>query len=151
MVHAPEPKRVYLLANVVLDLDVNQVVTWDEMMNGGGRIEQAWNTLQGVMPLAPAWLAARFPRLWKSEDAAKADAAEWRKECRFTNIYSISNPTLFQHQYRPTVARVGRARQRNWSMCLSAEEDAADTRAALETLLGEPVEMRARVRRINVA
>lgn len=151
LVHAPEPKRVYLLSNVVLDLDVNQVVTWDEMMNGGGRIEQAWNTLQGVMPLAPAWLAANFPLLWQTEDAAKADAAEWRKECRFTNIYSISNPTLFQHQYRPTGARTGRARQRNWSMCLTVQEDAADTRAALETLLGEPVEMRARVRQIKAA
>ena len=151
LVHAPEPKRVYLLSNVVLDLDVNHVVTWDEMMNGGGRIEQAWNTLQGVMPLAPAWLAANFPLLWQTEDAAKADAAEWRKECRFTNIYSISNPTLFQHQYRPTVARARRARQRNWSRCLSAAEDAADTRAALETLLGEPVEMGACVRRTKLA
>jgi hypothetical protein len=137
LVHAPSPKRAYILSNVVLDVDVDRLVTWDEMMNGGGRLEQAWNTLQGVMPLAPAWLAAQFPQLWKTVDAAKADVANAGKECPFTNIYSISNPTLFRHQYRPRCL----PRQRAWSVCLSRDADPAATRVAL-ALLGGEVEMR---------
>ena len=110
-------------------------------MNGGGRIEQAWNTLQGVMPLSPAWLAAQFPQLWNTPDAAKADVRSI-KECQFTNIYSLSNPTLFKHQYRPVHTPGRGARQRAWSVCLSVDVDPAVTRVALEALLGVGVEMR---------
>lgn len=85
LVHAATPKRVYLLSNIALDIDVDQVVTWDEMMNGGGRIEQAWNTLQGVMPLAPAWLATQFPHLWKTVDAAFSS----RMHCRTVRYRAI--------------------------------------------------------------
>lgn len=122
-----------MLSNVVLDLDIDELVSWDEMMNGGRRIEQAWNTRRDVMPLAPAWLAAQFPRLWETVDAVKADLAEWRsKECRFTNIFSTGNSTLFQHQYRPAVL----PKQRAWSLCLSSNSDPAVTRVALEALVG---------------
>ena len=142
LVHTETPKRVYVLSNVVLDIDVDRLGTWDEMMNGGGRIEQAWNTLEGVMPLKPAWLAAKFPWLWKSVDAAKADATAVVKECEFTNIYSISNPTLFKLRYRPTPAPGRGPRQRAWSWCLSVHAGPEVTRHALEKLLGVAVEMR---------
>ena len=94
------------------------------------------------MPLAPAWLAAQHPRLWKTVDAAKADARSAVKECEFTNIYSISNLTLFKLQYRPADASGRGTRQRAWSWCLSLHADAEVTRGALELLLGVEVEMR---------
>ena len=141
LVHASTRKRVYLLSNVVLDVDVDHLVTWEELMNGGGRLEQAWNTLAGVMPLAAAWLASQFPRLWQTAEAAKPDVAEAVKEGRFTNIFNISNPTLFRHRYRPAPAPGSGRRQRAWSVCLSVHADVAVTRAALEELLGCAVEM----------
>lgn len=70
LVHAEKPKRVYIVCNVPLDIEVDHLVSLDEMMNGGSRIEQAWNQLDGVMPMKPDWLATRFPDLWKSSDAA---------------------------------------------------------------------------------
>jgi hypothetical protein len=136
LVHAERPKRVYLLSNLPLDIEVDRLVTWDEMMEGGSRVEQAWNQLSGVMPMAPVWLATKFPALWKSPDAAKADARAWRKKGRFTNIFSIGNPTLFRHEYRPATSK-----QRQWSWCLSDTADAEATRRRLYALLGE-VEMR---------
>ena len=142
LVHATTLKRAYVLSNVVLDVDVDHLLTWDEMMSGGGRIEQAWNALQGVMPLASASLAARFPRLWKTADAAKADAREWVKEGRFTNIDTLSNSTLFKLQYRPAHAPGRDARQRAWSWCLSLYAEPEVTRKKLEVLLGFAVEMR---------
>lgn len=143
LVHAETPKRVYVLSSVVLDIEVDHLVTWDEMMNGGGRIEQAWNTVQGeVMPIAPAWLAAQFPRLWKTVDAAKVDAREAIKECRFTNIFNIRNLTLFKLQYRPAQSPGQVTRQRAWSWCLSVHADPDVTRMSLEVLLGVEVEVR---------
>jgi hypothetical protein len=136
LVHAAAPKRVYILSNIPLDIDVDRIVTWEEMINGGDRIEQAWNQLSGVMPMAPDWLATKFPVLWKSPDAAKADAGGWRKKGRFTNIFSIGNSTLFRHDFRPA-----KSKQRRWSWCLSDTADAEATRRRLEPLLGE-VEMR---------
>jgi len=142
LVHATTPKRAYVLSNVPLDVDVDHLLTWDEMMNGGGRIEQAWNTLDGVMPLQAAWLVAQFPRLWKTADAAKAGAREWVKEGRFTNIYTLSNSTLFKFQYRPACAPGRKVRQRAWSWCLSLYAEPEVTRKKLEVLLGIAVEMR---------
>jgi len=111
-------------------------------MNGGGRIEQAWNALQGVMPLASAPLAAHFPGLWKTAGAARADAREWVKEGRLTNIDTLSNPTLFKLQYRPAHAPGRDARQCAWSWCLSLYAEPEVTRKKLEVLLGVAVEMR---------
>ena len=132
LIYATTSKTAYVLSNVVLDLDVDLLVTWEELMNGGGRVEQAWNMLAGAMPLAPAWLAAQFPQLWSTADAAKADVRRALKEGRFINISSISNSTLFRHQYRPA----GATSQRTWSWCLSSNSDPAETRVALEALVG---------------
>lgn len=140
LVHTTTMKQIYILSNVVLDIDVDELVTWEELMNGGRRIQQAWNRLQGVIPLKPAWLAKRFPELWRTADAAKADARRALKEGQISNSSTISSSTLFRHQYRPVVA--GRARQRAWSVCLSRDANPQSTRVNLEVLLGSAVEMR---------
>jgi hypothetical protein len=136
LVHAKKPKGVYLSSNVPLNIDVDQIVNWDEMMHGGGRIEQAWNQLEGVLPMAPDWLATKFPALWASRDAAKADARRWRKKGHFTNIFSIRKATLFRHEYR-----AAKSKQRRWSWCISDTADVETTRLRLYVLLGA-VEMR---------
>lgn len=141
LIHSTTTKAVYILSNIPLDIDVDELVTWDELMEGA-RLEQAWNALPDVMPLQPDWLARRFPRLWKTPDAAKADVRRWLKECQITNNIHISNLTLFKHQYRTARSLSGGSRQRAWSVFLSRETDAEQTRACLEGLLGFPVELR---------
>jgi hypothetical protein len=142
LVHSTIEKPVYILSNVVLDIDVDELLTWDELMAGGTRLQQAWARLNGVMPLAPAWLAAAFPDLWQSAAAAKCDVGGAIKEDRFSNINTIRNLTLFEHQYRPAPAHSGGRRQRAWSSCVSSDGDPVTTGAALEVLLGVRVEMR---------
>ena len=140
LVHAATPKYVYVLSNLTLDIDVDDAVTWEELMHGS-RLERAWDTLPGVMPLAPAWLATRFPHLWATADAAKADVARASKECQFANSISIRNLTLFEHPYRP-VNSSGTPPQRVWSKCLSLDADSQKVSASLEALLGFPVKIR---------
>ncbi len=142
LVHATTPKLVYILSNVVLDIVVDQLLTWDELMAGGTRVQQAWSRLKGAMPRAPAWLATTFPDLWQSAAAAKCDVGRAIKEDHFSNIDTIRNLTLFEHQYRPPPAPGRGRRQRSWSVCVSSDAEPTATRVALEALLGVGVEMR---------
>ena len=141
LVHATSPKTVYILSNIPLDIDVDALVTWDELMQGS-RLEQAWNALPGVMPLSPEWLTKRFPRLWKTTDAAKADVRRGAKECQLTNRIYISNLTLFKHQYRPARLLGRGPRQRAWSTFLSRDVDPERARVGLEELIGCALELR---------
>jgi hypothetical protein len=52
---------VIVLSNVPLDLTVDRLATWRKAVPG--RLTVAAARLDGVLPLAPAWLAERFPDL----------------------------------------------------------------------------------------
>ena len=62
LIHRERPARVILLSNVVLDIAVDRLVTWRGLMPV--RLAVAAARLDGVLPLAPRWLTARFPDLW---------------------------------------------------------------------------------------
>ena len=62
LVHRETPARVLLLSNVVLDVTVDRLVTWNELIPD--RFTVAAARFDGVLPLAPAWLAERCPDLW---------------------------------------------------------------------------------------
>lgn len=99
LIHATSPKDVVLLSNVPLEIEVDAFLPWDEIVYGT-RLERAWATLRGVMPLSPGWLAKRFPELWASEDAAEADVRGLSKNREFTNRVSIRNPTVLTVHFR---------------------------------------------------
>ncbi|HEX8373585.1 MAG TPA: hypothetical protein VF606_00210, partial [Geminicoccaceae bacterium] len=69
LVHRPRPARVLVLSNLPLDLAVDRLVTWRELVPK--RLAVAAARLDGVLPLAPAWLAERFPDLWETAEAAR--------------------------------------------------------------------------------
>lgn len=136
LVHNAQAKDVYLLSNIPLDVDVDEFVDWDDLMEGR-RVERAFEQLVDVMPLSGAWLARRFPWLWRTAAAAEKDVGRWRKGRQRSNRTTISNTSVFEHEYRPL-----HSKQRAWSRCLSTLQDPADARAALEALLHEPVLIR---------
>lgn len=136
LIHATAAKVVYVLSNLPLDLDVDELLDWDVLMEGA-RLEQAFSQCPGVLPLAPAWLAQRFPHLWKTRAGAERDIGRWRKDRQITNMNFISNLPVFDHAYRPAAST-----QRAWSVCMSTSLDVEVTRIALEGLLDAPVTMR---------
>ncbi len=135
LVHNVQAKNVYLLSNIPLDVDVHELVDWDDLMEGR-RVEQAFKQMSGTMPLAPTWLAQRFPRLWRTVAAAEKDIARWRKGRHCSNRSSIGKTSVFAHEYRPAASG-----QRAWSWCLSTFKNAADAGAGLEVLLGQSIVM----------
>jgi hypothetical protein len=134
LIHNTEPKNIYLLSNLPLDIDVDELRTWDELVHGGNRIEQAFNRQEnGVLPLNAKWLAANYPDLWPTEAAAKKDIG--RKRGQTSNINIINKMSPFVHEYKPS-------RQRTWSRCLSRFSDPETVAKTLTIALGGPVSVK---------
>lgn len=131
LIHCTDPKLVVLLSNIPLDLEVDALFTWDELMNGN-RLEQAWRAAGDVMPLAPAWLTANHNSLWPTEAAAKKDVQRLVQKGQITNRFSIGKMSPLTFEYRA-------GRQRRASTCMSRLRDPASVSVALEGLLGHPV------------
>lgn len=132
LVHSDKVKKVFILSNIPLDIDVDETRTWDELMNGT-RLERAWGQLNGVLPLSPALLAERFPDLWSTAAAAKSDVSGAVKRGVFSNSLSIRNLVRFEFKS---------AKQRRWSLCVSNTENAESVQRELVRLTGHPVTVR---------
>jgi hypothetical protein len=136
LIHNDQTKTVILLSNLPLDIDVDELPLWNEIINGGNRLERAWAAqTAGVMPLNPAWLAEHHADLWPSMGAAKQDVGRERRKGQTSNSIYIRNLSLFEYQYKT-------ASQRNWSRCLSQFPAAAETEEVLQRLLGQAVKVR---------
>ena len=75
LIHCPEPKLVVVLSNIPLDIEVDALLTWDDLIHGS-RLEQAWRTAGDVMPMVPKWLSANHTSLWSTPGSAKKRHAE---------------------------------------------------------------------------
>ena len=127
--HQGTPKVVFLLSNIPLDIEVAILRTWNEMANGGSRLEQALERCtDGVLSLRPEHLAATYPDLWPTEAAAKKDSARKKGQLPI----DISNRKMSLFKYKP-------ASQRNWSWCLSRFGDPEIVAKTLTIALGEPI------------
>lgn len=133
LIHCADPKLVVLLSNIPLDLEVDALFTWEELIHGN-RLEQAWRLTGDVMPLAPAWLSAHHGNLWPTEAAAKKDVQRLVQKGQITNRFSIGKMSPFTFEYRA-------GRQRRASTCLSRLDDPAAVSVALAGLLDHPVQV----------
>jgi hypothetical protein len=74
LIHSAREKTVFILCNIPLDIPVDELVTWRELV-GDSRLadalaaceENGWDAL----PLAPRELSNLFPELWGSGKAAE--------------------------------------------------------------------------------
>ncbi|WP_210546578.1 hypothetical protein [Rhodoferax sp. PAMC 29310] len=131
LIHCIEPKLVVLLSNIPLDLEVDALLTWDELIYGN-RLEQAWRGAGLVMPLVPGWLSANHNDLWSTPAAAKKDVQRLVQKGQITNRFSIRKMSPFTFEYRASG-------QRRASSCLSRVSDPVAVSGALSGILGFPV------------
>ena len=134
LIHNTDRKLVYILSNVPLDIDVDELRSWDEFMYGT-RLERAWRVSNGLLPLSPPWLSSHFPDLWPTAEGAKQDIQKERKKCESTNSISIGIFTPFEFEYKASG-------QRRWSRCLSRHNGPAAVKVALDTLIGQKIMLR---------
>jgi len=69
--HQGEPKIIYVLSNLVLDLTVDLLIGHKRLLDGGGKLVAAWKQHQGVMPLEKGWLHTKHPDLFETEKIAR--------------------------------------------------------------------------------
>jgi hypothetical protein len=74
LIHSPGKKTVVILCNIPLDMPVDELVTWRELV-GDGRLAQAFQACEEngweALPLAAKELTRLFPELWATERAAE--------------------------------------------------------------------------------
>ena len=136
LMHNTVTKEVIILSNIPLDIDVNELRNWDEIIYGS-RLERAIAINIGVLPLAPEWLTTNHSELWPTRDAAKNDVKrelQAFKKGQKANSIIISKMTLFK--YKGT-------RQRAWSWCLCCVNDVAEVTLQLKLLLVSEVVVKA--------
>ena len=141
LIYAEHVKQVFVLSNLVLDLEVHHLLDWRDITHGT-RLEQAKEALAGgVLPLRPEWLCDRFTALWPTEKAAKEDVSrthgERLKTAHISNSISIGKlgPFGYYYQYKyPS--------QRQWSWCLADSPELVLAQQQLEVLMDEAVQLR---------
>jgi hypothetical protein len=131
LIHRPREKTMYILCNIPLDLPVDGLVTWRELV-GDGRLEQALERCEengwDALPLAPAELARLFPELWGTEKAAE----RWLGNNPLNPYISTIRLWGVIHLYRPN------GRRGKWSKALVRH--GADAGVAISSVLGLPAE-----------
>ena len=133
--HTGAPKEILILSNLVLDVEVHELRSWNELAGGGNRIEQAFSRqTDGVLPLNAQWLATNYPDLWPSAEAAKKDVARKRGQKPISNTKGKLSP--FEYHYKPAGIRA-------WSRCLSRFDDLETVAKTLTNALGSPVSAKA--------
>jgi hypothetical protein len=85
---------VLVLSNPPLDLTVDVLSTWREQIPDS--LTVAATRLDGVLPLVPSWLAARYPDLWASAKAVEHDIA--RAEDAEVSNPQTANKNLLKSQ-----------------------------------------------------
>jgi hypothetical protein len=99
LIHSKTQKRVIVLSSIPLGLEIDELVDLNTLL-WMSRLERAWSTLNGVMPLNSAWLAERFPALWATSNAARMDIRAAVKKGQIVNSIYINNSTLLNYHYR---------------------------------------------------
>ena len=72
LVHADKIKDIYILCKLPLDLDVDRLEGFTDLLNGGGtRLERAYLRSQRGLPLVAGRISTLWPDLYPSEMSAK--------------------------------------------------------------------------------
>lgn len=135
LIHNENPKHVYLLSPVVVDVTVDKVEAWRTFKKGGTRIEQAIEK-HGVVYLSPTDCARYMPDIWSSKQLAATDlptAKEMSKTpCRFIYEGGFDGkcPLLVEFSLKTSK---GRSARKKSALVFAGE---ADVRTRLEALTG---------------
>lgn len=134
LVHISEPKHVFLLSNLVLNLTVDNLLSWGEVIEGTTKLNEVWEKTEGVVPLSYKWLSVTFPELFSSAEAAKGYLKSVGGELgQLSNNLFIRKPTKLRRYYYSETGKTGPKLK-----CLS-KYGRNETKSRLEALLGKQI------------
>jgi len=130
LIHSERQKTVCILCNIPLDIPVDGLVTWRQLI-GDNRLAQALETCEekgwNALPFAASELTRLFPALWETRKAAEHWTAKNPPEANrnIIRVWGVLNA------YRAP-------RQTRWSKALVRH--GAEAHVALAKVLGVPTE-----------
>jgi hypothetical protein len=129
LIHTPRKKMVVILCNVPVDLPVDDLITWRQLV-GDGRLTEALTLCEekrwDALPLVPGELARLFPELWETDKAVE----RWLANNPLNPLISIIRLWGVIVAYRRS------GRRGRWSKALVRH--GADALPALAQVLGVP-------------
>ncbi|MBF0448987.1 MAG: PriCT-2 domain-containing protein [Magnetococcales bacterium] len=94
-----EPKPVYILSNIPLDMEIDELVVLKQFLDGPSELQRAWEQLGArVMPLNHGWLHTRFPLLFNNRRHARTCIERERKYDKVPCIYTIWKNDIIQYR-----------------------------------------------------
>lgn len=123
LIHTDKIKEVYILTRLPLDLDVDKLVSLQELLNGqGSRLEKAYRRNCGGLPLVSICLAERWPDLFPNARAAEYEISK-KNQCDPRTLKGeIDSISLFGVlRFRPADSRTQGGAQR-WSRAMLAAD-----------------------------
>ena len=140
LVHTQHPKHVFLLSNLVLDLTVDNLLSWGEMIEGTTKLNEAWRQMDGVLPLSDVWLAERFPSIFNTKDVAGSYLTRVGMQLgQLSNNIFIWKATQLRIYTYVVSGQTGPPPK-----CLS-KYGRVETRQCLEVLIGKAIESIAKI------
>ena len=131
LIHCPRKKTVIILCNIPLDIPIDELVTWRELV-GDDRLAKALEECEQkgreALPLVPTALGDLFPDLWATEKAAE----RWLTKNPLNPSISLIRLWGVLADYRCS------HRHRRWSKAVIRH--GADARVAIAAVLGVPAE-----------
>lgn len=141
LVHAENPKTVFILSNLPLDISVDQLVSWRDLINGGCRLDQALKRNGWALPLVPSCLARNWPDLFATPRAAEHEISRTFQPNPNPGAQKFDLPKsqqdihwlLGRSKFRPALE--ARGGHRRWSEALLAA-DTPHFRARVRDAMG---------------
>ena len=129
-------KHVYLLSNVVVDLEINRLIPWKELKHGGSRFECMMDEFNFSLPLplTASFCTKRFPHLWKTVNQFKYDKHKLKGLKLLYNIL-LGKSNLLK------IMRFKGLKTRRWSDVIT-QYDTELTAVLLEDQLGYEVTLK---------
>lgn len=88
-------KLVVILTEIPVDITVDALVPYRDLVNGGGKFDKAAAELEWVLPSDPKYLSERFPEFWATSGAARR-ALQRAKDRQI----GLNSPLSYKYIYR---------------------------------------------------
>lgn len=137
LVHIVEPKQVILLSNLVLDLTVDNLLSWGEVVEGTTKLNEVWKKTEGVIPLSDKWLSATFPDLFPSAGSAKGYLKSVGEE-----LGQLSNGIIIRELTQLSIFSYAISGQSGPALRCLTKYDLEETKNRLATLIGKAVSVK---------
>jgi len=143
-VHSDVTKSVYILSNLVLDLEVDHLTSMKDLSNDGHKLEHLMNSYDSVMSLSPQILFERHPKVFTTKNAVTKTCNRFKDSiCKINGLTPLEKrgrSNWFSTLYADTCCfvtyKVVNAKHKNLTAMVKKGVSSAKVKSELKALHG---------------